>query len=530
MAVEFRCPECRSKLRLSEAPEEDSEVECSKCGHVFATDENRVHAGSGEEDEKPVKKKKTENDDEKPKKKPAEGDEKKPQTTADKTKKKGEPKPFKRKKRRAKKKETNKVLLWSVIGGSVVLLSIAAGLMIWMVGKKTPTQEMMSYLPDDCDEVSGLNIGHMQKYPEFFKAAQTLYATKGFKKAGDVLAKALGSSDGNEVTDTLIQGTGKAGGKSDGDPVEATVIRTKAEFDPNQLSQMPGAREGSLGGVKYYAIDDIPELGYKGGVRVFAPTNRIVVFCQADLPESKFKAMLSGNKDNSDNTFFTRAGPLIKAISRGTAWKITLYGRAFPQPTGALPGQSDRKGESPEEVFNSEIKDICNGAKGSGYKASVGSRDIRGEWVVWLKDSDAASSMAKKWKEKEWVKDDEKPAPRWWSTIVASKSGGGKTAENALKDNLGFRSSSDTFSVRASLETKTLAQGMSQLVGSFVGTTGGMGGRPGALPGGAGPGGAGPGGNTPGGGPAPIGPPGKGGPQPITPKKRRRFRTIRAIK
>ena len=43
-----------------------------------------------------------------------------------------------------------------------------------------------------------------------------------------------------------------------------------------------------------------------------------------------------------------------------------------------------------------EIADVAANAQGCGFKASVGSREVRGEWVVWYKDSDAANSMLKK--------------------------------------------------------------------------------------------------------------------------------------
>jgi hypothetical protein len=47
MAVEFRCPECRAKLRLPEAPDADAEIECPKCGHVFPAAGNAAGRGVG---------------------------------------------------------------------------------------------------------------------------------------------------------------------------------------------------------------------------------------------------------------------------------------------------------------------------------------------------------------------------------------------------------------------------------------------------------------------------------------------------
>src|ERR1700722_10077224 len=135
MAVELRCPECRTKLRLSQAPEPDSEIECSKCGCVFPTDDNLVHAGDADVVDRPAKKKPDVGDSQNGKSKEAEGD-KKNAKKAD--------KPFKRKKRRAKKKKTDPVMMWSIIGGAVILFGTVAGIFIWMSTRKGATQEMMS--------------------------------------------------------------------------------------------------------------------------------------------------------------------------------------------------------------------------------------------------------------------------------------------------------------------------------------------------------------------------------------------------
>ncbi len=545
MAVELRCPECKAKLRLPQAPEPDSEIECSKCGFVFPTDDNLIHAGESDEGEKAARKKPVEDDKEKPKKQ-SEANAEKPSSQGNKNNNaKAADKPFKRKRRRGKKKKTNPVVMWAVIGGAVMILGFAAGILLWLMNRTTSTQEMMNYLPDDCDEVTGFNINHLRKYPEFNKACESLYSSKGFKKAADVFSKALGSET-DAVLEYVIQGEGKAGGKPDGEPVEATVLRTKIEFDTSLLSKIPGAKEYTANGVKYYTIDDIPELKYPG-LRVFAPTNRLVVFCRGDMPDNKFKAILNGNKDNLDNAVFKRAGPLIKGVTRGTAWKFILYGRGVPGPSlptstnSGISGGSGPPGttkeDSDDEKMRKEILDVLNSAKGMGFKASIGSRDVRGEWVTWYKDSDAASNMRKKWKEKDWVKDDEKDPPRWWKN-VAQKSGGGKTAENALKDGLSFRTTGELFIIRTSLETKTLKDGISQLVSAMTGQQGGPSGMPGGgMSGGMGGSGSGPGGpgggpKMPGGGPGagPGGPgkmpgPGSGpGGMPPPGKPRRRFR------
>lgn len=476
MAVELRCPECRAKLRLPVAPEPDSEIECPKCGQVFPCDENLVHAGAAD-DPLPAQKKPRNTDTQTQPEQKKEG--KAPAEAA---------KPFKRKKRRAKKRKTKPAVIVGIVSVVVIVIGSVAGALIWFFTKKSASQEMITYLPNDCDEISGLNIGHLQKYPEFYKTCEQTFAGTGFKRAADLFAKVLGQET-NDVLEYVVQGTGPSG--------EATVLRTKAEFDKELLSKFPGARPFTQDGVTYYTISDIPGLGYSSP-RVFAPTNRLVVFCPGTIPQGKFAAMLNGNKDGE--TVLQRAAPLVKQTIRGTAWKLMLYppeGRVQKlAPPAARQGEGGQQ-ESEDDLFRKELADILSAAKGCGVKASVGSREVRGEFIVWYKDSEAAANMLKKWEEREWVKDEEKDPPRWWKSL-ANKTGGGKTAPNVLRDGLAFRSSGEVFIVRSSMETNLLKNGVSGLVGQFTGQqSGGFGTPPGGIP-------------FPGGGGGPPGMPGGG--------------------
>jgi hypothetical protein len=494
MAVELRCPKCKAKLRLPIEPEPDSEIECPKCEHVFPCEENIIHAGSADE-EKPKKKKK--DGDEKPKKaaEPAKADKKA----------EGE-QPKKRKKKKGKKKKTPPLVIAAIVAGVTMFLAVA-GVAIWFFTKKSSSQEMMTYLPDDTNVVFGFNIGHVQKYPEFYKAVQPTFANTGFKKAGDTLAKALGKDSIDDIADYIVQGAGKSGG--------ATVFKIKEEYDQSLLSKIPGAKEYTLNNVKYYTIPDIPQLGYPG-LRVFGPTNRLVVFCSA-VPEAKFKNMLEGNKDNMDNTAYVRSGALGKQTIRGTVWRfyvdvklddITLGdGNLFPRNTA---GQTAGQTVSEEEkAFRQEWHGIYSPAKGMGIKASVGSREVRGEMLVQYADAEGATSQLKTWKEKEWIKDEEKEMPRWFKNL-AQKTGAGKTAEAVVRDGLSFKSSGDLFIVRTSVETKLLQQGIGGLIGQFTGQNA-AGGGGNSMPGMPGTGG-------------PMAPPG-GGTRP--PGMRRRFALAR---
>jgi hypothetical protein len=489
MAVELRCPECRAKLRLPVTPEPDSEIECPKCGHVFPTDEHVVHAGAADENDK---------GDDKPRKKAAEGDDqdkpKKKKKKAGSEAKKGDSteKPKKSKRKKLKKKKTNTTVLVLAIVGGLMVLGCFVGAIVWFFNRKSASMEMMLYLPDDCDEVVGVNLGHLQKYPEFYKSCESTFVNAGFKKAADAFSKALGQET-NDTVDYVVQGTGRSGGTPTGGLVEATVLRTKEKYDTSLLSKLPGAKDYMQDGVKYYTIDDIAELGYPG-LRVFAPTDRLVVFCRGDMPDKTFRKMLTGNKDDPDSTAFNRSGQLGKQVIRGTVWKFTVYGRSMPKmpprevaggvPQGGAPGVGGgMPQESDEDLLRKEIAEILSSAQGGGVKASVGSREIRCEWIVWYKDSETAGEMLKKWKEKEWVKDEEKDPPRWWKS-VASRSGGGKTAANIIRDGLAFRQSGETFIVRSSMETKVVsASSLVSALGSQTPNPGGGGKLGGGMPG-----------------------------------------------
>ena len=294
MAVDLRCPECKYKFRLSMDVGPDMDVGCPECGHVFPCEENIVHAGSAEADSPRKTKKKAAGDDG--------GD------TATKTKTKkakkgkqaaGADEPKGPKKRKMKKRKTPPAVIAAIVVGVLMFVGTVGGVLIWFFTKKSASQEMMMYLPDDCDEVFGLNVGHLQKYPEFYKSCEAAFVNTGFRKAGELFARTT-NQEFNDVVDYVVQGTNTT-----------TVIRTKEEFDQSVVGKIPGAKKYTASGVDYYTIPDIPELGYPG-LRVFAPTNRIVVFCAGTIPENKFKAMLTGNKDNIDETVFVRGGPLAK--------------------------------------------------------------------------------------------------------------------------------------------------------------------------------------------------------------------------
>ena len=298
---------------------------------VFAAEGN---AASPRVDEDQPRKKSTDDDDDRPRKK-----------KKDKPAKSGGEKKESGNSRSSRSARAIPTCSRGAVLSGLLLLGIFIGAILWFFNRKSASQEMMMYLPDDCDEVSGINLGHLQKYPEFYKSCESAFGNTGFKHAADIFCDALGEKT-NDVVDYVVQGVGRAGGT--GQEVAATVFHTKVDYDTTLLSKLSGANKGTRNGVDYYLISDIPGLNY-GGIKVFAPTKRLVVFCRADTPDAKFDAMLNGNKDNPDATPFKRGGQLSKAIIRGTAWKFMIYGRSVTKfagpraPTGGGGGPAEGK-------------------------------------------------------------------------------------------------------------------------------------------------------------------------------------------
>ncbi|MBP3959055.1 hypothetical protein J8F10_27745 [Gemmata sp. G18] len=492
MAVELRCPDCRAKLRLPEAPDAGTEVECPKCATVFAAPEPE---DTGEE-EVIKKKKKPARDDEGDDSDRGEKKEKK------KTKTKTKIDPNVPRKRKAKKRETSKALLFGVVGLGLLLLGGVGGMLVWFVARTPKSVEMMYYLPEDCDTAEGLNLGHAQKYPELYKSISGTFQNTEFKAAIDAFARVLGTSDGDALVEYVVFGSSNKSGS-------ATVVRTRMDIDGTALGKLPGAQQKTLGSGTYYLVD-----GFKGGakVRVFSPTSRLIAYCSTDVPEGVFQKMLGGHADSKEKTVGVRAGELGKRVTKGTFWSMTLYQGENKPPAASAGGAQGGNNDDGNAQFARLVADTLAGSKGWGWKASIGSREIRFEITVWYNEGDKASNTSKKFKESDLGKGDEGTPPKWWKEKIDSL---GKKIGAQMLSNVGCGSSGDLFFAKSAVDTVDLKDAVSSVAGKVTGKSGGMGGPPG------GPGGppGGPGG--PPGGP-PVGPPGGPGAPGRPPKTRRR--------
>jgi hypothetical protein len=341
---------------------------------------------------------------------------------------------------------------------------------------------MLCYAPEDAQTATGMNLGHAQKYPEFYKSVKNSLANADFKPAADAVAAAAGTD-----FDGLVEHVVKAESATNGWSI---IFRTKAEFDGGSLAKIPGAEKRTLDGTNYYVAPGLAPGG--GRARVFSPTNRLVVVCPEGMQEGVFRKIIHGHADNRDATLGVRMGELGKRVTRGTFWTMVVFGGPISAPTA--PPENAKGGAMGGEDTKAQLAktaaETANGAQGYGFKASLGSREVRFEVVVWYKDSEKASNVAKKWKESPLGKGDEGEPPRWFKE--ETQTWGDRKVAAQLLSNLGFGSSGSLFYAKTAVDTVDLMQTAGTAIGKVTGNDPRRGGGPGpgGMPGAPGPGGA----------------------------------------
>ncbi len=141
MPFDTACPECSARLRLDAPPDRGAPVECPKCGALFVPPRPKKAAAPPPADEPRTKKGKAE-------------------------RAAGAPAPlvFKRK---VKKKKTNPVVLVAAIAlGFGSLVGLGAGMM-YMLNRAGKVEEMLTYVPGECNWARGVNVSQLSKYPGY---------------------------------------------------------------------------------------------------------------------------------------------------------------------------------------------------------------------------------------------------------------------------------------------------------------------------------------------------------------------------
>ena len=282
MAFDIRCPECQAKLRLDEAPEADTPIECPRCGSQFSTPRKSAR------------------------KKKAAPAEKKKFSKADMPKK-----------RQVKKKKTNPIILvGSIVAGFTLLIGVGF-MMVYFLNRAGKVEEMLTYVPDSCNWARGVNVSQLAKYPGYKNEVEK-YMTAPVTAAANELAAAAGH-DPDRFVDYLVIAKNRGVGTM-------YVFRTQRSFKPAALGE--GLNGGTPQGDGTYRMAGSAP-GVLAGATVHMPTTRLVVVIPP-AAASMVGGSLAG-KNGKDGTFAGALDATSRIVVRGSIWLVV-------RATGGLKG------------------------------------------------------------------------------------------------------------------------------------------------------------------------------------------------
>jgi len=284
MAFDIRCPECKAKLRLDEEPDSDTPIECPRCGSQFAAPDNA---------------------------KPAP----KPTKTPKSLKAKGGPraKGGSPKKRKAIKKKVNPFVLLLMIGFAFAGLIGVGAALIYFANKAGNVEEMLTYVPEECNWARGVNVGTMAKYPGF-QAETDKFVTSDVKWVADELASAAGHNTEGFLSYLII-----AKNRTEGS-VSGTmyVFRTMASFKPADVgANLPGSRDNGDGS---YSLSG--GTGLLNGAVVHMPTKRVIVVIPAQASQRQLLSGSMAGKNGREGSFAGHLDDTGRVVIRGSLWLL----------------------------------------------------------------------------------------------------------------------------------------------------------------------------------------------------------------
>jgi predicted Zn finger-like uncharacterized protein len=396
MPFATRCPECRTKLRLDAAPDDGETVECPKCGSVFAPEESA--GGDAPAEPKPKK-------------------EKKPKKT--------KAAPGGPKKRKVKKKKTNPFFLIGMLGGALLFVIGLGVFLYFYLGKAGKLEEMMSYVPGDCNVVRGVNTGQISKYPGFANEMDGTI-TPAVRSAAGELAASIGFDDGDDVMDYVVIGKAKKGTRNTG---VVYVYRTKKAFPkPNPLAGVASFAPSDSGGATYYRSSG---KGLLANAAVFTPTDRLVVVVPAGPQQQAMIAgVAGGGMKNKENTFAGKAGDTGRKVSAGNMWILV-------RPEGTLKNYAKDMGETVKGAFPA-FKRACETTTVMGWWTSYGAAGVSFGGGIECTDSAQAWDVIRSMRDGELGKQDDAELPNEFKRAVSSS--GSKEFKEFLQ-RLAFRGS-----------------------------------------------------------------------------------------
>ena len=353
MPFETRCPECRTKLRLDEAPRRNEPIECPKCGTLFlppkaaAETAARVPEKAAKRDGKifaddaPAKpagrseKVFADEEDNRPARKP------KPKPTAPKAEKpmkkaggksiavKADKNPNnKGKKRDVKKRKTNPaVLLLSLAVGFLGLGGVFFG-MTWLLGRAGGVQQMLAFVPGESNWIRGVNVSYMAKFPGY--AAQVdKFKTPAVDAATAELAKTSGLDPVGFLDYLMI-----AKSRTTANTGTIYLFRTQKSFEIAKIQAgLTGGTATNVGGVDGAKFNNSGP-GLLSNATVLFPTTRIIIVVMPGPQSGTLANAVAACKASPDGSFLPKLNATSKTIIKGSIWLIF-------RNTGALQNYMD---------------------------------------------------------------------------------------------------------------------------------------------------------------------------------------------
>ena len=396
MAFDTRCPECKAKLQLDEAPDSDLPIECPKCGSLFRAprpEGDKKSKGDGGSDDKKAKS--------------------------------GGKKPFVAKKKKAKKKRTNPaVLLISIALGFAALIGIFF-ILFWLAGRAGRVEEMMTYVPNDANWARGVNIRQLSKYPGYASEV-TKFLTPPVKAAADEFATAAGQ-DPELFLDYLIIAKTVAGANTG----TMYLLRSTKSINPGAGKALKNATETNIGGETAYKFNGSAP-GILANATAYMPTNRIVVIV---TPSRSQDAMLAGStagKKDKKSSFAGNMDATTKLVVKGSIWLVV-------RSTGALKPYLSNSVQKVDQDFKS-LYDEAKSSPTLGLWTSPGGNGVRVGIGFECTDAAAAKALRKYMWDGQLGKGDESEAPNQMKQAGISFLSNKKTFTDFMQ-NLNFTTS-----------------------------------------------------------------------------------------
>ena len=298
MAFDIRCPECQSKLRLDEAPDPDSPIECPRCGSQFAA----------------------------------------PAREGGRRKKSKEKKAGLPKRKRARKKKTNPVFLLVAIGVGFAALIGVGILMVWMLNRAGKVEEMLTHVPGECNWARGVNLSQLTRYPGYADQVGR-HHTIDVKNLYDPVARAAGHNPDAFLDYMIIarqRGTGGSG--------IMYVFRTQKSFSPAEVGKnLAGASEVNVNGQTCYRTSRSV---------VYMPTSRIIVLVPAGRGQDELIRGSTAGQGNKAGSFAGGLDDTSRMAVRGSIWLVV-------RATGGLKGYPGSLTQPLEHDFGNLHKQVA---------------------------------------------------------------------------------------------------------------------------------------------------------------------------